>query len=211
MTMLGMKINYQDPRYQRMVQQAASVGPWRRAIMDTAMADSAWARNRQNLALDWYNIGTQRRKAEHDISMGRARLAEAKRSNLAREEFAKQALKNQRKANRWALIGGFGKLGLGALSNNMAKQRQKKELARMTSMQDAAMKYYGAAADYYKSLTKGQKQASNYSGKGPVKTQDGYGSSMSNYSTSMGLGNHFGMGFKNNPYGSGLNDFMIPY
>lgn len=184
---LGTKINYNDPRYQRMVQQLGAMGQDKQAIFSTAMADSEWARNRQNLALDWYKIGTQKMKAEHDISMGQARLAETKRSNRVREQQAKDALKSGRRGMLFSTIGGLGKMGMGFLANRQEKQRSQERqsmLDKQAQLLDAQIAFFGG---------RGKKKRPSVGGKSSTKSFGGFTGLNSDLNAVSGLnfGNEF--------------------
>lgn len=177
--MLGMKMNLQDPRYQAMVQQLGSMQPHQSAIFNTAMANSKWAANRANLALDWFKQGTANKLFQSKYALAKDKLAHERWKNQKAIKMGKQGLKDSKTSLMWDIGLGIPKLALNYAAGKREVGRREEE-SKMRKKQEWLLDQQ--IADYKKKSG----GASNYSGPSSSKMFGGNMSSAGSLTGSSG-------------------------
>jgi len=121
-----------NPRYQKAVQKMARLDPTRNAILDTVIADEAFADAEMRNRLAMMRLAAQKTGHAQNLELGEKRLAYDKNRADARYSLAEDTMDMNKKDAALSQNLGWGNIALGGVQGlaNLKNQKRQTELYR---------------------------------------------------------------------------------
>ena len=126
-----------NPRYQRAVQKMMSLDPTRRAILDTVIADEAFADAEMRKRLALMTLAARKKAQDRNLTLNEKRMAHDKERANVRYDLASQEFDMQKDDADESEMLGYANIGLAGLrgyTDLKEKNRQTKFLRDLASL-----------------------------------------------------------------------------